>query len=1034
MANCGKDILLTREGTEQMQRFLKALDPSSIKLNDFGLKEWMQFAYIFAEHVNYFDTNNSEIPSGNWKEFFIKDIDIEEFLKDLNTGEHIHPHLALFLSFIKLLELTQKRFNNLPKRHLDFYYKKLLKIEKQPATLDKVHAIFELAKSISTNKIEKETGLDAGKDKNGKNLIYKTSDELIVNKATVAQLKSVYNNNNMLKAAAIANSLDGKGTVFPGGEARWWPFGYYEIPPENNQADTRELTPLENAKIGFALSGKILKLNEGERNIQLKINFKNSLPDTFDISSCYKYFGIQYSGEKKWLSNYSFKEKIIDKDGITVYTSNLSSDKKTLWLAFQIPQDEKAIVAYNQKIHGFSFSTTNPVCRFIIKMEDQGSYDLFQAFSKTEISQVNIKVKVNGIKTLSLQNDTGTINAQKPFFPFGTQPAKNSKFVVDYREMFEKSWDDFNVDIKWKDTPGDFGEHYKAYRNIFKNTINPTEFKDEITKTTGEDFYIKKIDDFTATAELKNPEKWETVKVSKVDDDTALDSVCLFVDEAGSFETDFKVSANQGAKKSNGPFRLSLNRNFGHELFPKIYALAIGSNDKTVMVPNSPYTPLVDSITLSYSATETFTELIHEHPFGQSKATQNSENTKWTILTGDYKGGNLFIGLENAQAGQTISLLVQVLEGSESPVTESFSENEKVEWSVLCSNQWKKLDFNYMISNEIDNFLKSGIVKFSIPKEASTENTLLPANYIWVKANMNKSYNAVCKTIGINAQAVLAQFADNSNELSHLKNGIKAKTISKLVKKVPGNKSVTQPYSSFGGLPQETDEAFYRRVSERLRHKNRAITIWDYEHLVLQAFPEIYKVKCLNHSKIEYLKDGTIKRYYLAPGNVLLVVVPDIVNKNVFDIYKPRVSKATLNAIEVCVNQLNTLHVNASVINPVYEEVTVSLMVKFYKGYDENYYKKVLNEDIIKFLSPWAFDKTAGINFGLSFHKSVLINYIEELGYVDYVSDVKLFHRTAETQKEKGEEVNIVVPTNPMAILVSSKNHKVSTVIKTCSV
>ncbi len=54
MADCGKDILLAREGTNQLQRFIDALAPDSVKLNDFSLKEWMQFARRFAEHVNYF--------------------------------------------------------------------------------------------------------------------------------------------------------------------------------------------------------------------------------------------------------------------------------------------------------------------------------------------------------------------------------------------------------------------------------------------------------------------------------------------------------------------------------------------------------------------------------------------------------------------------------------------------------------------------------------------------------------------------------------------------------------------------------------------------------------------------------------------------------------------------------------------------------------------------------------------------------------------------------------------------------------------
>jgi hypothetical protein len=207
-------------------------------------------------------------------------------------------------------------------------------------------------------------------------------------------------------------------------------------------------------------------------------------------------------------------------------------------------------------------------------------------------------------------------------------------------------------------------------------------------------------------------------------------------------------------------------------------------------------------------------------------------------------------------------------------------------------------------------------------------------------------------------------------------------------------------------------------VSERLRHKNRAITLWDYEHLILQKFPDIHKVKCLNH---------TSETSFLAPGEVLIIVIPDIVNKNVFDIYQPRVSMALLNEVQKSINKLNSFHVNAVVRNPDYEEVTVNLKVKFHEGFDESFYKKQLNEDITRLLSPWAFERTAEIRFGVTLHRSTVINYIENLGYVDYVADVKL---------QKGGETSTksIAPESPKAILVSAKQHQIGTDIKSCTV
>ena len=156
----------------------------------------------------------------------------------------------------------------------------------------------------------------------------------------------------------------------------------------------------------------------------------------------------------------------------------------------------------------------------------------------------------------------------------------------------------------------------------------------------------------------------------------------------------------------------------------------------------------------------------------------------------------------------------------------------------------------------------------------------------------------------------------------------------------------------------------------------------------------------------------------------MIIVIPDIENNNVFDIYQPRVSKATLNEIQNFVNERNTLHVDAVVANPEYEEVTIELGVKFRKGYDESYHLKKLNEDITRLLSPWAFKETAKIEFGTTLHRSTLIHYIEKLQYVDYVEDVKMI--------KSGKPFTLVSPETPIAILVSARQHDLRLASDSC--
>jgi hypothetical protein len=1039
MANCGKDILSAREGTGQLQRFVEALDPNSVKLNDFSLKEWMQFVYRFAEHINYFNTLDFENPADNWQDFFIGDPDLEDFLQLVETGGNVTPHLALFVCFVKLLEFSKNRFNKLTKRHLDFYYRQILQIEKLPATPDKVHIIFELAKNSVDAKIDEETELDGGKDAIGKKRVYKTSEELIANRSMVSSLMSLYNDheNSKLKAATVANSYDGVGAGFPDGSIKWWPFGYF------GDAGYPELP---DARVGFALSSEILELQEGSRNILITAEFTSALQSTstFILQNNIEIF---CSGEKNWLGPFTLQPEIQDDEGNVIFSSGIDNTKKKLKIAFQVPREEKPVVAYDAEILGEKFVSDFPVCRVFIKTENKEGFELYRNLVEKEIKTLTVDVDVRGVKKLTLESDIGTLNAKKPFYPFGTQPVKRSNFYIGYPELFKKSWKSLDVEMEWKNTPEKLGGYdafvdlYFAYRTDYLYQANSTKFFDAMfvlleteetwqINTSPTNLIVNSDSHFKADVEILNKEEWETVQ----------EGMILFNKSGEVYKSNFTVPNAGYENDKNGPVRISLNQSCLHELFPRIYALAFSSDDDDTLIPNEPYTPMVETVSLNYTASVGLTvgnteadyknnelTLFHEHPFGQSEehlylknrlAFLSDETKKLNLVPAYCKGGELYIGLSHVETLQQVSLLVQVLEGSENPLADSFTGKQKAEWSVLCQNEWKILGSDDIVSNETDNFLKSGIVKFSIPKETTQNNTKLPAGFVWVKVKIHKNYDAVCKAIAIQAQAVTAEFSNNGNDLAHLEKGLEAKTISKLIQRVATVKSISQPFSSFGGSPEESDEAYYRRISERLRHKNRAITLWDYEHLILQQFPEIHKAKCLNH---------TSETSFLSPGNVTIVVIPDIVGKNVFDIYQPRVSKATLNAVQDYVNRLNSLHVNTKVINPDYEEVTVDLKVKFHEGYDENYYQKVLNEDITRLLSPWAFEESASINFGIALHRSFVIYYIEKLKYVDYVEDVKLI---------KGSEVSLtqVAPSSPKAILVSAKQHNISVETKSCKV
>lgn len=1047
MSNCNTIVsVLTSNGSDQKQRYINALQPENIRLNDFELTDWVLFAHSFSEYVNYYDTSNPEKPSGDWKSFFdffkwngdkpsienqLKLDRVKKELTDLIATSKkdfaITPHLTLFLTFLMLLENSKKRYNELTKRHLDFYYNQILHIDKLPATPDKVYLIFELAKNAIQEKIDAKTGFDGGKDAIGKARTYYANNELIANKTAVSSLKNIYNDVNTKKivASPVANSYDGLGKAFPDkNNTQWWPFGYID--------EAHTLPELPNATLGFAVASPILALAEGKRTVQISFTFQNniSVATSAIIIQC---LNVQLTTAKKWFEVTGISPSLPIKSGSS-YTTSVSG--KTMKIAFLLDENADAITNHVAKIHGEEFAANLPVAKFYLDITKPNGYDLYKSLAKNKLENITINIDVQNIQHTVLENDNGILNAAKPFFPFSTQPVIGSNFHIKYNEAFSKNWENLNIDILWKNTPADFVEYYKAYKTSSVKTISLNDFETSIVKDNGQ---------FNDAAPIVDSNAYFQYNLSILSNNIWKDYALAnsFFTAANTLKTTFSVSNNNYSTEKNGDLKLTLTKSFLHHLYPKIYALALSSKNKNVVIPNEPYTPLVESVVLNYTASEIthFTtsgaqtlenvytkneaKLFQIHPFGYSeehgylKSGLDYVEDKNSYLLPTYcKGGELFIGLENVQELQQITLLFQVLEGSENPVTPSFTGKQKIEWSVLGNNEWRILNYADILLNETDNLLQSGILKFNLPKEATQNNTRLPKNYIWLKAKMHKKYDVICKIIGIHSQAVLATFQDNANDLSHLKTGLEAGTISKLLQRQSNVKSVTQPYNSFDYKPEESNEDYYRRISERLRHKNRAVTMWDYEHIILQKFPELYKVKCLNH---------TCDTSYQSPGNVTLVVIPDTVNKNVFDIYQPRVSTATLNKVKKHIDQLNSMHVTTYVINPNYEEVTVDLKVKFNPGYDENFYSQQLNADIIKFLSPWALDKNSPITFGVTIHSSVLINYIEKLGYVDFLQDVKLLKNGALSDK-------IAVPSNPKSILVSAKSHLISTDIKQCTI
>ena len=314
----------------------------------------------------------------------------------------------------------------------------------------------------------------------------------------------------------------------------------------------------------------------------------------------------------------------------------------------------------------------------------------------------------------------------------------------------------------------------------------------------------------------------------------------------------------------------------------------------------------------------------------------------------------------------------------------------EVSWHYLASNNWLPFDAPTIV-DETNNLTRSGIVTVTLPKNITTGNTRADETLTWIKLVVDQNTDALCKLIAVRTNSAKAYFVQDLTKGIEYTSALLGSTISKPATPIASVKKTEQPYTSFGGRLRETDSGFYIRVSERLRHKHRAVAAWDYERLVLDYFPQIHKTKCINHTGfITGENTGETKYSEVLPGHVMVVTVPDLKGRLSANLLRPYTSQGLLEEIQQYLEKLTSPFVKLLVVNPQFEEVQFDFEVTFLPNYDITLYKKMLIDEIEQFLSPWAYESGRDIEFGGKIEKSVVLNFVEERSYVDFVTCFKM--------------------------------------------
>ena len=666
---------LVRDGVSQLQRLLNTLLPSYVKVDELIMKDLVHFVNKLSKEKKFVEFDGALVLESDWEDFFdLTDeewdtFDLETFIKNLKSSAETQPHMALFLGFLFMFKIAQEDLNTITRRHLDFYYREVLQLVENPALPDQAAVIFKLAKNAAPHLIKEGTKLKGGKDDLGVERIYEVTRDIVINKATIADKKALFanihdrladdnpglNSDHRLFASPIASSSDGEGEKIENEEQSWRTFGE---PTFTDQSGTL-VADRNQPFVGFAFASPILFMKEGTRNVKIEIEFDS--PISAGFVPAHDHFLVNFSGEEEWIA------------GAVATGDVTTASGPKLIIQRTIAPDLGAIVKYDKEILLQPFETNWPVVKIELNPEHTDNPFIYKYLKDLVPTTIKITVDVDEVVDVVLQNDQAVIDPSKPFLPFGNRPYVGSKFYIGSWEVFQKNLSDLRVKFRWNDLPeGNFSDHYTNYElSTDKNIIDivpiyletltislESEMEEvsppyastitsfAIESPTPVPSNVRKNNSFKLDVDILDKKEWvqlsesETALFTDKDGNAIANgndlpgpnadrSMLVFDDSDSGIEIPERdeTLANfdeWDVNSQKGFIRLRLQGvDFGHSDFANAYARQAIELSKEIpsdwaQLPNPPYTPSMQELSLSYASEVEF-YFVNENPSTEKK-------------------------------------------------------------------------------------------------------------------------------------------------------------------------------------------------------------------------------------------------------------------------------------------------------------------------------------------------------------------------------------------------------------------------------
>lgn len=964
----------------------------------------------------------------------------ELFPLSLPSGQH-DPAAGLYLAFADLYLKAKGSIDDFSQRQLRFYYEQVLRFRPQAIQANSANLVLIPDGAMAEALVRKGSLFIGWEGRDGRESLYAAAEDLLVTDARVAALHTLYFDRDPLRSPE--KDL-GYATAAKLAEIPTLP-GKQHYPLFGGPRKRGEATPAEPARLGFAIASPVLLLREGVRRISIDLHFQPG-PDSIETlverlcaiiptSSREGAFFKAFAGlfRLRLTTDAGWREVPAFIPGCQLVDASIA--RHCLRLELKLPEDFPAVVAYDARIHGEAYDTDCPIISCNLATDTY--FYPYDFLSRMTLREVDISVDVRGCRDLTLFNNHGELSAATPFPPFGPLPRLGTHFIVGSKEAFAKQLTRLELRVDWDGLPGQGLEnHYRAYRT----NISDSSFRVALGALNDRTWLPEKTAEQIITPLFGN-----NAAKGRIRYDCSRLLPYLRI-------ADTNAPPGYSPHARGGFIRLTLAdppEAFGHGAYPQLLAKAMTrnaqreslgpmrrllGNDRQQPLPEPPYTPLISSISLNYSAQARISHHLastgplrerfyHLHPLG-IEARSLASHGETQLIPPSPQDANLFIGIAATELGGVLSLYFHLRNDSEMDMGMKFPT---FNWCYLNDDGWQALEDFRILSDSTRGFLVSGIVRLELPDGMNNKHQIMPDGLYWLRLSASGPASALCSVYAIHTHGLRVNRVIDAAPVGP--EMLPAGSIQVAKTALPGIAEIMQPGDTFGGQAQESPAAMTIRASERLKHRQRAVTPWDYERLVLQRFPHLQKVKCFTNTRYTHEPAG-----WHQPGSLLIVVVPKLHHsRDSSERLKENV--LVLQDIKDYLAGLASPFVHIDVRNPVFERIQVRCAAKFREAGAGGLQLKQLNRDICAFISPW---ETTGnnANFGWSLRAQEMQGYLQGLPYVQSVWGLSLLriiengeeryalHDTAAAGQQGLAEIS---PAYPWSLAVPFRHHLVET-------